>query len=66
MMYRFYLTKNSGEKCGWCRDNIGKDGDGWRWDLDQGFSTPDGYRRTNVILYINSAMDAMAFKLRWI
>ena len=65
MVFRFYEEEDTGEKCQWCRDHIGKDGDGWMWDLDQGQSTATGYRPTNVIIYIDSAIDATAYKLRW-
>lgn len=65
MAFRFYETDALGEKCQWCRNNIGEDGDGWWWDLDQERSTITGYRRTNVIVYISDAVDATAYKLRW-
>ena len=67
MAHRFYLTEQTGDKCEWCRKNIGPDGKGWHWELDQ--NTPInphyGYRRTNVIIHIDSGEDAAAFKLAW-
>lgn len=68
MTHRFYLTEESGEKCQWCRDNIGKDNDGWHWEIDHDsfFNEEAGYKKTNVYLYIDSVVDAAAFKLRWI
>lgn len=68
MASRFYLTEDTGEKCQWCRDNIGEDNDGWRWELDYNspFNDEAGYNKTNIYLFIESEIDGMAFKLRWI
>lgn len=71
MEFKFYATEDTGNKCQWCRNNIGKDGFGWTWELDQGRTVIDscGYQKhipTNVIIYIDEKTDAMAFKLRWL
>ena len=66
MPYTFY-EEDAGEKCEWCRENIGPDGKGWNWSLDQGFTRDDGtYRQTNVYIHIDDEIDATAYKLRWV
>ena len=66
-MHRFHLTRNTGEKCTWCRENIGPDGKGWRWEVcENNPYDPDfGYNRTNINVYIENDDDAAAFKLAW-
>lgn len=72
MTYRFHEREDTGEKCAWCRDNIGPDGKGWKWELNQGRSINDkngiaiGYVPTNVFIFIYDEIDATAYKLRWI
>ena len=72
MPYVFHETENTGEKCEWCRENIGCDGKGWEWALKQGKSYMDTkgnvlkYEPTSVFITIENELDATAYKLRWI
>ena len=65
-MFKFIETENTVEKYQWCLDYIGSIGNKWSWDLKQSEPTRHvAYRRTAVIICIESEIDALAYKLRW-
>ena len=64
MSYEFMAIIDLDEKREWCRENLGKEGNKWNRDLRASFVGHNG-NEYSVIIIID-AVDAMAYRLRWV
>ncbi len=62
-MAKFHLTsRNTGEQCDWCRQNVGKPGIDWDWAIKEWLSDID---YSTVEITIHDPEKAALFRLTW-
>ena len=63
MSYQFIAVFDLDEKCEWCRENLGIEGNNWNQATHS--STVGHNGMTYPVIVIQEETDAVAYKLRW-